>query len=83
MKRLKKSTLRSYRFSRNTQAILARLQKRTKRTQNIVVQKALKLYEEQLNNDKPRESMVDRAIAGETEYDKLVESIREIVGGQY
>lgn len=47
-----KSKLRSYRFSRNTQVLLARLAKKTGKTQNIVVQRALKLYESSLTEPK-------------------------------
>lgn len=48
------ANLRSYRFSRNTQAILARLTKKTGKTQNIVALRAFKLYEESLEAMKPK-----------------------------
>jgi hypothetical protein len=51
MKRARKSAVRSYRFSKNTQVLLAKLQKRTKKTQDIVVQESLTVYENYLEKE--------------------------------
>jgi len=54
---------RGYRFSKKTQYLLNKLTKRTKKSQNDVVRKALEGYEKALDQDKAYcQSFVDKAI---------------------